>query len=63
MSSAVVSSDTIEIQAPSVAYYFKVGAELKNDFCGEKFTIHEMGYPEESIMKGSTVIAIGNIVI
>lgn len=42
---------------------FTVGAELRNDFSGKKFTIHEMGYPEESIMRGSTVIVIGDIVI
>lgn len=35
---------------------FKLSIELTNDFRGGKHTVHELGYPEESDMRGSTVV-------
>lgn len=35
---------------------FKLSIELTNDFRGGKHTVHELGYPEESNMRGSTVL-------
>lgn len=51
--SAIVSIAAIEIQeVASVALHtvFKVCIELGTDFGGRKFTIQEVGYPEELVI-------------
>lgn len=35
---------------------FKLSTELRNDFRGGKLMVHELGYPEESDMRGCTVV-------
>lgn len=40
---------------------FKVSSELRNDFIGEKLMVHEIGNPEDSDMRGFTVVDINYI--
>lgn len=46
VSSVIVSSAAIKIQARRVALHtiFKANAELRNDFRVKKFTVYEVGY-------------------
>lgn len=52
------SSAVIEIQVLKVALrtIFKIYFELRNYFLGEKVTVHEVGFPEESNMRGVDLV-------